>query len=98
MKVFLEDLIKTFLYFTLSGVYSLLSTSLIVISKVLYFITTTSYSIASNVLADLNMISLIIKQSMYECTRDVSLICSKYLLKLAEYCSQESEKNINKIW
>jgi len=98
IKRFFIDVIKTFLYFSLSGLVSLYY----ILHELFYtlkrFVVNIIYPSVIEMMADLGFISLILKQFYFESARNFCMFCSKYLLKYASYCNKESEKIVESSW
>lgn len=94
----LTDMIRTFFYITLEGLYFMFQ----IISGLVYTITRVINNVIQPALveglADINFISIIILQGVLSASSDMLLGISKLTLHAAKYLHNTSEKIIEKSW
>ena len=98
IKTFCVDLTKTFLYFVLSGLSSLLYILYSIIETLKKFIVNVIGPMFIELMADIGFIGLILKQMYFELARNTCLTISRYLLQYANHSHKESEKIIESTW
>ena len=100
MKVteFFVDVIRTFLFFVLTALFSIADVFATMIGTIVKFTKNFIIPQLTELLADTNLILKIIQQTVYSTLSSVSLYLSKAFLNMSRHYHNKSENLINETW